>query len=426
MSKPLPELPRGLSWRKYDSGATAIQIAFTYKGVKCREVLPDLKPTRSDMNYAKDLLTRIKGEITRGEFEYIKHFPSSKKVELFGEAKKKSTLKDYLDQLIDLCERKEYSRKTIKEYTRIINTTLKNWHHILVVDIDHSVLKNFCLAQKTSIDTVKKAFYVISNALNEAVTDNVIKLNPCAGFKVSQYIGKKQRVYTTVKKIDPFLPAECRLLIQAGFEIQPEYGAMVQVWLNTGLRTSELIGLRWEDVNFNRREIRIERVLVDGEIKDPKTENSARTVNLNDDAYNALMFQKQFTYFKQSQVFMLKNENFYDAYKVRDHVWEPVIKRSQVRYRRGYNCRHTFASSQLSKGINAWALAQQLGHTKPTMLEKHYGTYKAQYVEDTAPIGLSLQQMEQYLSNCKNNVNVENADSACLNGVLGNRSVVGA
>ena len=76
----------------------------------------------------------------------------------------------------------------------------------------------------------------------------------------------------------------------------------IRVALGTGMRAGELQGLTWDDIDFDKREIRVNKTLV--YIRDrasgkyyfkfqtPKTKSGTRTIPMQDNVYNALKRQK--------------------------------------------------------------------------------------------------------------------------------------
>ena len=77
---------------------------------------------------------------------------------------------------------------------------------------------------------------------------------------------------------------------------------LIQVALVTGMRGGEMLGLTWDDVDFRKREISVNKTLVhikDKETKKyvfkyqtPKTKNSIRTIPMQDSVYRALKRQR--------------------------------------------------------------------------------------------------------------------------------------
>ena len=74
---------RGVSIRFDSKGrASGIQLAFTYKGIQCRESV-GYGITQAGLNSAANLLGKVKHEIAQGTFFYADYFPKSKKLTLF-------------------------------------------------------------------------------------------------------------------------------------------------------------------------------------------------------------------------------------------------------------------------------------------------------------------------------------------------------
>lgn len=56
---------------------------------------------------------------------------------------------------------------------------------------------------------------------------------------------------------------------------------------------------------------------------------------------------------------------------LRDHYWRPSHKRLGIRWRKPYNCRHTYATVALMAGVAPAYIAAQLGHSVKMLLEKY-------------------------------------------------------
>lgn len=65
--KPTIECPRGISLREFRH-EVRIQIAFSYRGAECRELLPPCSITKSAVTYAAGLRNEILRKIADGVF----------------------------------------------------------------------------------------------------------------------------------------------------------------------------------------------------------------------------------------------------------------------------------------------------------------------------------------------------------------------
>ncbi len=131
----------------------------------------------------------------------------------------------------------------------------------------------------------------IDRQKKKAVHNRLIIFNVCAGVEVPKTKKKEIRVLTLDEQQEVLKYAENRL-----------HRNLIHVALGTGMRAGEMLGLTWDDVDFRKKEIRINKTLV--YIKDmetgnykfmyqtPKTKNSIRTIPMLDSVYRALKKQK--------------------------------------------------------------------------------------------------------------------------------------
>ena len=108
-----------------------------------------------------------------------------------------------------------------------------------------------------------------------AIINKYCLYNPCSAVKLPRGLREKKR---TVPE-DSVLEAVERAEKSGG-------GLFAYILLYTGLRRGELLGLRWEDVDFAQKEIHVRRSVYflggSPHIKEPKTEAGVRTVGLLD------------------------------------------------------------------------------------------------------------------------------------------------
>ena len=64
-------------------------------------------------------------------------------------------------------------------------------------------------------------------------------------------------------------------------ELEDPFWTMVFLAATTGLRVSELLGLKWQDISFDTLEIHLSRAIVDGVVGDMKTEASRKPLALD-------------------------------------------------------------------------------------------------------------------------------------------------
>ena len=181
--------------------------------------------------------------------------------------------------------------------------------------------------------------------------------------------------------IDPFTQDEVSAILAA---CTGQIRNLFQFAFWTGLRTSELIALHWEDVDLPNAVLSVRRAKVRKHIKVPKTKAGQRTVQLLQPALHALLAQRQHTLLQGEEVFRNPRTNeprLHDG-PIRKTAWQPALLRAEVRYRYPYQTRHTFASTLLSAGENPVWVASMMGHKDWAMIIKVYGRWISSIAPD--------------------------------------------
>jgi integrase len=203
----------------------------------------------------------------------------------------------------------------------------------------------------------------------DALDDELIDRNPFVGWSPKKLEPPKED-----DDVDPFTQAEITAILNAS-EGQIRNLFKFAFW--TGLRTSELIALRWDDVDLINGAMTIRRAKVRKKVKAPKTRAGRRVVTLLKPALEALQEQRSFTQLAGQEVFHnpRTGEPWLHDGPIRKTAWQPALKRAGVRYRYPYQTRHTFASTLLSAGENPVWVAAMMGHKDWAMIIKVYGRW---------------------------------------------------
>lgn len=336
-----PKLPRGVTIRKHSNGQT-INITFTYKGVKCREPLSNLDVTPKNIKYAERTLGEIHNKIERGTFVYAEYFPRSTRLKIFGNAAAGNTVKMYLDEYLVICETRKLSPSTIGGYKKC-RSALSSLHMFPASELTPGALKTWIQSQKTTLKTIRNQLSFLRSALDEAVTDGVLQINPVSLVTASRYQSDKSEAESSYV-VDPLSPGEVNALLSAAGNKQWEN--LFRFAIQTGLRSSELCALRWRDIDFVGKTAHVQNASVVGVIKGTKTKAGTRKVELTEEAVAALASQKLFTFMKDATVFEdpKTNKPWASADAIRKKAWVPTLRKAGIRYRNPYQTRHTFAT----------------------------------------------------------------------------------
>ena len=157
--------------------------------------------------------------------------------------------------------------------------------------------------------------------------------------------------------------------------VRPDFRNYLTVRFLTGMRSGEIDGLQWEDVDFGRREINVHRSWVLGRFVPTKTPESRRSIRMACRVLDALQDQRRETgtgggfVFRSPEGTPIRHSNF------RNRVWNPLLLQLGYERRTPYHTRHTAASLWLAAGESPEWIARQLGHSNTEMLFRVYSRY---------------------------------------------------
>jgi len=221
------------------------------------------------------------------------------------------------------------------------------------------------LLDKLSPRRVRNIRATFNTIFDDAMRDEIIDKNPISRIKTPK-----------LDKIDvkSFSLEELKYIIATA---KGEMKAFTALGFFTGLRSGEMIGLRWEDVDFTHKEIHIKRAIKMGEVTVPKTSNSIRTIDILDNLLPYLKEQYKLTGDKKSYVFLNKDgEHYYDIKRIRNTKWKNLLKECNIEYRTIYQMRHTFATIMIENGEDILWVSNMLGHADASMTLQMYAKYR--------------------------------------------------
>lgn len=356
---------------------SSIEIDFYYANQRCRERIK-LQPTPANLKRAANHRAAVLDAIARGTFSYATTFPDSKNAAKFSPKAIGHTVRSYLEAWVDR-KAKTIKASTADGYRKVVNGRLvpSLGSHELA-DLRRTHAREMCEGMGATNKRIANVLSVLRTALDDAVSDELIETNPIAGWTYAKNEPPKEE-----DDVDPFTAAEQVEILKA---LDGQGRNLFQFALWTGLRTSEMVGLRWEDVDLARGEIRIRRATTQaakGAAEVPKTNSSKRMVKLLSPAREALEAQKAFTLLANAHVFLNPRTNapWEGDQPIRKTLWQPALKRAKVRYRVPYQTRHTYASMMLSAGEHPMWVANQMGHADWGMIRRVYG----RWMPDAAP-----------------------------------------
>lgn len=215
-----------------------------------------------------------------------------------------------------------------------------------------------------SAKTVKSHIVIIKQALKEAVKSNLILANP------SEYV-----VMPKIKRYEPnfYTAAQIQELLSAAQNSQL-YG-IIYFTVCFGLRRSEVLGLKWDSVNFELNTLTIKHTVVrfTSTIEKDQTKNisSYRSFPLTEETKNMLIKLKEkeeanrnlfgSEYINNDYIFKRDNGKTYSP----DYIsrgFSKILSINNLPHIRFHDLRHSCASLLVANGFNLKDIQEWLGH----------------------------------------------------------------
>ena len=234
--------------------------------------------------------------------------------------------------------------------------------------------------------TIKNIHGVLHRALNQAVANNLIRVNPATAC----VLPKVQK-----PEIKPLEPGEIYRILQEAKE--DDYQNLVTVALFTGMRQGELLGLSWDCIDFESGVITVKQQLQhkDGKyfLCSPKSNKPRRILpaQLVMDALKAEQEKQEHARQQAGEVWNNPfNLVFTDA-SGKNLVRRTVVKhfkaiagRAGVGDARFHDMRHSFAVTSLLAGDDVKTVQENLGHATAAFTLDVYGHVTNQMRRDSA------------------------------------------
>lgn len=348
-----------------------IYLSFTYEGRRYREMLDD-DPTPENLKFAEGLREKILREIKNGNFQFEKYFPRSAKSREHAKKNPRQPISMALDEFMARA-RLTCQKSTLKDYQSSIDCHLKpTFGNFQLCDLTAEHIAQWISGLKITRKRVSNILVPLRMTTAHAITKRLIDEDPF--FRVPElglFVNLDDGEEDTV---DPFNPTEIQKILGA---MKGQVRNFFKFAFSTGLRTSELIALKWSDINRDNNTIKVQRAYVLQEMKKTKTSSGKRDVDLNAQAISALKDQGRYTGMENDFIFHDPDTNkiWQGDGALRKKAWKPALELSGIRYRYPYQTRHTWASLALLAREPELYVAKQLGHANVEMVRRHYGKY---------------------------------------------------
>jgi integrase len=212
------------------------------------------------------------------------------------------------------------------------------------------------LEKQMSAASVAKCYYLLSSILASAVRDRLLLANPCDGIRLPA-TARGREMFLTREQIESICNG-CKRTTDA---------LVIRLLANSGLRWSELAGLRTTSLDLLRKQLHVRQVTTrHGDKEYPKSAAGRRTVPLpgylvDELAAHLVGVERGRRVFVGARGAPLSNVNF------RHRVWIPAVEAAGIEPRPTlHDLRHTAASWLVQSGVPLYDVMRFLGHESIT------------------------------------------------------------
>jgi integrase len=225
--------------------------------------------------------------------------------------------------------------------------------------------------------TIRKVHAVLSAILSEAVELGYLKVNPAAGVRGLPRAPHREMLFLSAEEV--------RALAEG---ITPYYRVLIYMAAYTGLRASELTGLRWRNVDLLHGKLTVEEALkeIGGELHfGPPKNHERRTITLSKSLCTMLeergVGAPDALVFPGPQGGPMRHSLFYrrhfrpavTGYTDKDGVKHPGVLPAAKAGLRFHDLRHTCAALSIAQDAHPKLIQARLGHSSITITLDRYG-----------------------------------------------------
>ena len=280
----------------------------------------------------------------------------------------------------------------------------KKLTEITVGDIKE--FQTFLRKKGLSENTVKHYTTYLRSILNEAIEDGIIAKNVVHKLKSIKVIPKERTI---------FKAEELKVILKKIKETDLEIPVLLG--LKYGLRVSETIGLRWQDIDFVENKIYIKNTVTKGLNFDNKKErekeeflakektktvSSRRSFFLDEKLKKILEEKLKKIEYKKKELGNTYNAKWLDyivvseegkLYKQMSRHFTDLLRENEIKKGSFMNLRTTFATVLFEKKVDIITIKELMGHSNIETTMKYYIKYNEEIKKET------LELLNFYLEN---------------------------
>ena len=256
------------------------------------------------------------------------------------------------------------SKKTLAKY----DISKKSIGDISFFDIQAYI--NELVSNGYAINGLKKQVLIVTAPLRQAAAMKLIKADPSVGIQMPS----EDNVAKKAKDLIAYTDAEQEKL-WSEIKASPTVGYIaVGFMIETGIRSGELLALKWKDLQLDRSRMHVHATIVNPMYStalyqdSPKSKSSNRTIPLTPRAKALLKILLENR--KTEWVFEQDGERY--TYQKLQYQTKKICRKAGIKFHGEHVFRHTFATNCYYKGVDVKILSKLMGHSS---VQVTYNTY---------------------------------------------------
>lgn len=223
-----------------------------------------------------------------------------------------------------------------------------------------------------SISTIRKAHNLMTGFIRFVLGEG-LAIRPAY---LNVRLPRAEHIKKQARKIESYDPEEQQRLRAAIEATGTVASDAVLLMLETGMRVGEVLALKWSDIQWQRRAVRIHATMVNLQSRkksfvqdSAKSRTSTRTIPLSSRALEVLAKRRKST---DGLVFTAQDGETTIGYNSLRNQTQDLCLAAEIPYYGFHAFRHTFATNAFYKGCEIKILSKLLGHASVTIT---YNTY---------------------------------------------------
>lgn len=339
------------------------------------------------LDLGRDHATGKRKQITRRGFETKKEAElaaNQMTIEINNETfvhEKETLFKDFIIDYLTIIAQPAVKPSTFYGYKTVVEKRLiPTFGHMKIKNFTPKLISSYytdLLKEGLTEEFIRYIHSILKMAAKTAIDWKYIKND----FMLNVKAPSRQKKSVNTWSID-----ECNKFLNRMREQKEHIFMMYYLAIYTGMRRGELLGLKWDNIDFEKRRIYVEHSLyyISGQglvLQSPKTISGKRNISITDEAIAELQSYKLK---KQEQLLKVGMKLSGEHFVVSTFGGEPVnpntvhkqflydIKLAGVKRIRFHDLRHTHATIMLEIGENSKVVSERLGHSNVSITLDKY------------------------------------------------------